>query len=93
MDKNKLKGIPTSGWIVFPSPDPFMTAENVMATLSGLAMRFLRSKIIAVKVFTKVKMATPVPVRNYVTIVHSDTLAMRWASIRSIRSNRKVDKC
>ena len=75
MDSLKVKGIASSGWLVIPSPDPFMTADNVMATLAGPAMRFLRAKIDAVRVFSKVSMVIPVPYQECVKLVHSDTMA------------------
>ena len=93
--KHKLA---THGWLVIPSPDPFMCAENVMATLSGPAMHFLRQKNLGVKVFTKVTMVTPISRGGQVQIVHSDTLANplialelhsgAWATYHSLASNK-----
>ena len=43
--------------------------------LESMCVRFLRPKIVAVKVFTRVTMVTPAPYQDQVNLVHSDTLA------------------
>ena len=82
MDALRVKGVVTSEWLVIPSLTPFMAADNVMATLTWPATRFLLPKNPAMRVFTKVQMVTPVPRGDQVKIVLSDTLASPQIAIQ-----------